>query len=100
MHSQLPRHANVTRTTRPRSAMKKAAGFKPAAGRLSSLRASEHRLVGYPETLSAVNAWGVCRWSAAERAKAERVVTEFAALADRLTTLADGRRAWWRRLLV
>ena len=34
----------------------------------------------------------------AEREKAEKAITEFATLADRLTTLAAERaRPWWRR---
>jgi hypothetical protein len=36
---------------------------------------------------------------AAERAKAEKAITEYAALAERLAALSEARRPWWRRLV-
>jgi hypothetical protein len=36
---------------------------------------------------------------AAEKARAGRAIEAFAALADRLDTLAEARRPWWRRLV-
>ncbi len=36
---------------------------------------------------------------AAERAKAEKAIAEYATLAERLEALAQARRPWWRRLV-
>ena len=68
------------------------AQLRTEADRLAAAEARAEKQAAESAELSAQHA--------AERAKAEKAIAEFAALADRLTTLAAERsRPWWRRFV-
>ena len=72
------------------------AQLRTEADRLAAAEARAEKQAAESAELSAQHAAEL----AAERAKAEKAIAEFAALADRLTTLAAERsRPWWRRFI-